>query len=145
MSTICGANCEGCQFKNKCRGCEQTCGKPFGGTCVAAEYIKFGGREKYDEFKKILLEEINALLNTMECPAAETLYELPGFFVNLTYTLPNGKPVQFLEDNNIYLGAQIELAESEICLGVVADTTFILLCSYGENGSGPELILYKKR
>ncbi len=50
-----------------------------------------------------------------------------------------------LNDNNIYLGAQIEFADLGICYGVVADTGFILLCSYSVNGSEPELIVYKKR
>ena len=36
--SICGANCEKCSFQDSCRGCAATCGRPFGGTCVAAEY-----------------------------------------------------------------------------------------------------------
>ena len=43
------------------------------------------------------------------------------------------------------LGAQVELADSGLCCGVVADTTFILLCRYGCGGADPELVLYKKR
>ena len=145
MSTICGANCDQCSFKNTCKGCAATCGSPFGGSCVAAEYIKIGGREKYAEFKQGLLQEINALLKDNDIPPAGALYELPGFYVNLPYAFPNGETVKFLKDQNIYLGAQIEIPDVERCCGVVADTTFILICSYGENGADPELILYKKR
>ncbi len=145
MNTICGANCDQCSYKDTCKGCAATCGKPFGGTCVAAEYIKIGGREKYAEFKQSLLEEINTLLKACDIPAASALYELPGFYVNLPYVIPSGETVKFLEDKNIYLGAQIEIPVVERCCGVVADTTFILICSYGENGSDPELILYKRR
>ena len=145
MSTICGANCDQCSFKNTCKGCAATCGSPFGGTCVAAEYIKIGGREKYAEFKQGLLQEINALLKDNDIPPAGALYELHGFYVNLPYAFPNGETVKFLKDKNIYLGSQIEVPGMERCCGVVADTTFILICSYGENGADPELILYKKR
>lgn len=145
METICGANCSECKLKEECKGCKATCGKPFGGTCVAAEYIKFGGKEQYATFKMELLNEVNDLLKANNIPAAEQLYELAGSFVNLPYPLPSGKVVQMLDDKKIYLGAQIEFADMGICYGVVADTTFILVCSYSVNGSEPELITYKKR
>ena len=41
--SICGANCEKCSFMDSCRGCAATRGRPFGGACIAAEYIKTGG------------------------------------------------------------------------------------------------------
>ena len=145
MGTICGANCEGCSFKATCAGCAATCGKPFGGTCVAAEYIKLGGREKYAEFKQGLLEEINALLEKHGIPEAKALYELAGSFVNLAYPLPSGENVKLLDETKIYLGAQIELDGQDFCCGVVADTGFILVSRYGENGTNPELICYERR
>ena len=83
MNTLCGANCDLCSYKDTCKGCIATGGKPFGGTCVAAEYIKVGGKEKYAEFKQGLLEEINALLSTCDIPPADVLYELHGAYVNL--------------------------------------------------------------
>ena len=126
-------------------GCEKTCGSPFGGRCVAAEYIKTGGIRKYSEMKENLKNEINLLLTALELPKAESLYELKGEFVNLEYILPSGKTVKFLNDNDIYLGTQIEFADCGICYGIVADTSFILICSYSVNGSEPELICYKKR
>ncbi len=145
MNTICGANCDRCRFKDDCRGCAATCGKPFGGTCVAAEYIKAGGVEKYHEFKRILLAEVNALLKANGIPAAKQLNELAGSFVNLPYPLPNGRAVQMLDDRKVYLGTQIEFADLGICYGVAADTDFILICSYSVDGSEPELIVYQKR
>lgn len=145
MSTICGANCEECNFKDNCRGCEATCGKPFGGTCVAAEYIKAGGKEKYVEFKRGLLNEVNALLKANGIPPADALYELAGSFVNLAYPLPSGEAIKFLDDKKVYLGAQIDFAGLGVCYGVVADAGFILVCSYSVNGSEPELIVYQKR
>lgn len=145
MDTICGANCTGCGFKDDCKGCAETCGKPFGGTCAAAEYIKFGGRESYTQFKKQLLGEVNELLSSCGIPTAEELCELPGAFVDLPYPLPSGDKVRFLDGKKVYLGTQIEFADMGVCYGVVADTSFILVCSYSVDGSESELIAYKKR
>ena len=145
MSTICGAKCEECSFREDCKGCEATCGMPFGEKCIAAEYIKVGGREAYGEFQKGLLSEINTLLKAEGIPEAEALYELPGSFVNLEYPIPGGQTVKLLDDKKIYLGSQIEFADMGVCYGVVADTGFILICSYSVNGSEPELLLYKRR
>jgi len=145
MSTICGADCGKCTFKENCKGCLETCGKPFGGACVAAEYIKAGGREKYEDFKRNLLDEVNSLLEKNDIPKAEKLYEMCGSFVNLEYPMPSGKRVKMLDDSKIYLATQIEFADIGVCYGVVADTTFILVCSYSVNGSEAEIVLYKKR
>ena len=122
-----------------------TCGRPFGGTCIAAEYIKLSGREKYAEFKSGLLAEVNALLRENGIPEADGLFELAGAFVNLEYPIPSGKAVKMLDDTKIYLGCQIELADMGICCGAVADTGFILISRYSVNGSEPELVAYKKR
>ena len=135
MRTYCGADCESCPSKENCKGCLKTCGSPFGGRCVAAEYIKLGGLEAYHKFKQTLLGEINALLTAQGIGTIDGLFELVGEYVNLEY--PN--------DKNIYLGAQIEVADLGICCGVVADTGFILICRYSVNGSEPELIVYQKR
>ena len=145
METICGANCERCSFKSSCRGCAATCGKPFGGDCVAAEYIKAQGKEKYTQFKTALLKEINALLKAYSIPEADALHELPGSFVNLEYPISGDASVKMLDDKRVYLGCQVTAAEPGVCYGAVADTGFILLSRYREGGSDPELILYKKR
>ncbi len=145
METYCGADCGSCPSRNECRGCRETCGSPFGGSCVAAEYIQAGGLSAYRQFKQKLTEEINALLAAEGLPAADGLFELVGSFVNLEYTTPGGEKVKFLNDNNIYLGTQIEFADRGVCFGVVADTRFILICSYSVDGSEPELVLYRRR
>ena len=145
MSSICGANCSECNLKSECAGCEKTCGKPFGGRCIAAEYIKVGGVDSYNAFKEKLLSEINSLLKSEGLPAAEMLYELAGQFVNLEYTLPSGETVKLLDDKSIYLGCQIEFADLGACYGVVADAGFILISSYSVDGSEPEIVLYKRR
>ena len=143
--SICGADCAACGFRGSCRGCAATGGRPFGGSCVAAEYIKAGGKDRYGAFKRKLLTEVNALLRANDIPEAEALYELPGMFVNLAYPLPSGKTVPFLDESRVYLGCQIEYADQGICYGVVADAGFILICRYSVNGSEPELIVYQKR
>ena len=145
MDTYCGAVCEGCTFRDKCKGCVKTCGSPFGGCCAAAEYIKVGGKAAYEEFKKQLKGEVNNLLKAEGLPAAENLCEIVGEYVNLEYQLPNGKKDKFLNDKNIYLCTQIEIPDAGICCGVAADTTFILICTYGKDGSDPEIVLYKRR
>ena len=134
MSSICGADCSACKMKDECRGCAETCGSPFRGKCIAAEYIRFGGKTAYETFKRGLLDEINALLAREGLPKADALYELCGAFVNLEYSLPS-----------VYLGSQIEFADLGVCYGVVADKDFILVCSYSVNGSEPEIIIYKRR
>ena len=143
--TICGASCEGCRNIDRCPGCEATGGRPFGGACVAAKYIKAGGLEQYTEFKNRLLGEINSLLREAGIPEAEALYELPGVFVNLRYPLPGGQTAAFLDDTKVYLGTQVMLGDTGLCCGVIADTDFILVSRYGADGSEPELISYRKR
>ena len=145
MNTYCGANCESCPSRAGCKGCRETCGSPFGGRCVAAEYIKAGGLDAYRQFKKKLAGEVNALLAANGLGGTDGLYELVGAYVNLAYPMPSGETVKFLNDKNIYLGAQVEFADRGVCYGVVADTGFILLCSYGEGGSEPVLVAYHKR
>lgn len=145
MNTYCGANCEICQSKANCKGCHETCGSPFGGRCVAAEYIKAVGLKPYQQFKQKLTHEVNTLLAEEGIGSIDGLFELVGEYVNLEYTMPSGEKGKLLKDNNVYLGAQIEFADLGVCYGVVADTSFILICSYSVNGSEPELIVYKKR
>ena len=107
-------------------------------------YTSLGGEEKFEEFKKLLMEEINAL-RIEGMPEVTELNALAGSFVNLEYTLPNGMNVKFLNDNTTYLGCQLESMFGIGCFGVVANMEFILVCTYDENGANPELVLYKKR
>ena len=150
MEAICGANCMECQlFKEKsCVGCSLEKGCPKKDKCFIAKYILVGGMEKFNELKKELLNEINTL-NIEGMPKVEELYALRGDFVNLEYSLPNNQKVCFLNDDEIYLGSQVESVfnddEIKKCYGVVANTGFILVCEYDEDGLNPEIILYKRR
>lgn len=112
-----------------CRGRgQESCGA-CGGVCA---------------LKAPLLAEFNDL-GIPELAEVTDLNALAGSFINLPYPLPNGETVKLLEDGKIYLGAQVEKRDSGRCYGLAGDGTFLLVCEYGEGGSDPELILYKKR
>ena len=108
-------------------------------------YTDIGGQEKFNEFKNQIINEFNAL-NIEGMPKVTELNALIGSFVNLEYTLPNGKTVKLLDDNATYLGNQLECEfGGDKCFGIIANMDFLLVCTYEENGENPELILYKKR
>ncbi len=108
-------------------------------------YSELGGEAGFDEFKKQLMTEFNAL-HIEGLPKVEQLNVLSGSFVNLEYRLPNGKMVKFLDDDATYLGNQLACEfGGERCFGIAANMDFLLVCTYEENGTNPELVLYKKR
>lgn len=108
-------------------------------------YETLGGEEKFDEFKKQIIDEFNAL-HIDGMPKVESLNALVGNFVNLEYRLPNGKSVKFLDDGAAYLGNQLECEfGGNRCFGLIANMEFLLVCTYEENGANPELVIYKKR
>ena len=108
-------------------------------------YSELGGEEKFEEFKRKLCGEFNAL-NIERMPKVENLNVLSGSFINLEYTLPNGEKVKFLDDKASYLGNQLacEFGGSR-CFGIAANMQFLLVCTYEENGADPELVIYKRR
>ena len=138
MKTYCGENCcKECYRLQECGGCEKCQGHPFGGSCVAER------NKDFTSLRQLLIDEINDL--GIEGLALSDLNLLTGSYVNLSYPLANGSAVQFLKDDDIYLGNQVEQADSERCYGIVANEDFILVCEYGCNGSDPEIVLYKRR
>lgn len=144
MLSICGmACCEECSRKEACGGCRKVDGHPFGGTCVAAECIKREGLEAFSRMKAGLIAEFNAL----DVPglAITELHLLNGFFVNLEYRLANEQSVKLLNDNDVYLGNQVEIPGSDRCYGLAADGEHLLVCEYGCGGADPEIVVYKRR
>ena len=107
-------------------------------------YAEIGGKEKLEEFKSKLIQEFNTILDIEGLPKVKELNVLPGEFVNIEYTLPNGAKAKFLDDKQTYLGSQLE-SEFGKCVGIVASMDFLLICTYEENGENPELLVYKKR
>ena len=143
--SLCGAQCHQCSQQNICQGCKTTGGQPFGKPCFIARYIQLGGTEALDAFKTQLIAEINQL-NIPGMPHVTDLTALNGRLVNLPYLLPSGQKVAFLDNDQVYLGAQLpcELDESRL-FGVVAGMDFILICSCDDQWTDPELVVYRKR
>ena len=112
---------------------------------VWKRYAEIGGEESFEAFKEQLVDEFNEL-HIEGMPEVESLNVLPGSFVNLEYSLPSGEKIKFLNDNASYLGNQLPcIFGGDRCFGIVANMDFLLVCTYGENGEYPELMLYKKR
>ena len=82
-------------------------------------------------------------------PKIKELNPLNGVFVNLGYPMPNGNNIKLLDDNDIYLGNQVESEFNDgsiiRCFGIIANMDFILISEYGPNGDNPEIVVYKKR
>ncbi len=144
MKTICGIDCTRCKWKESCKGCAETDGRPFDGQCVAAECYKKGGKNCFIAYKNQLMEEFNAL-GIADMPRITDLCQLRGVYVNLEYEIPNGEKIKLLDDSKIYLGYQVEKHNSDRCYGLAADDNYLLVCEYGCNGAEPEIILFKKR
>lgn len=108
-------------------------------------YDELSDDGQFEAFKKQLIDEINAL-NIEGMPKVDRVNALVGSYVNLEYRLPSGNTVKFLNDNVTYLGNQLECEfGGDRCFGVLANMDFILVCTYQEGGTNPELIMYKKR
>ncbi|MCR5809070.1 MAG: helix-turn-helix domain-containing protein [Clostridiales bacterium] len=105
---------------------------------------ELGGGEKFEELKRQLIDEFNAL-NIEGMPKVEKLNALVGSFVNLEYPTPGGRTVKLLNDGATYLGNQLEGGPDGRCFGILANTDFLLVASYEKDGKNPELLLYKKR
>ena len=151
MKTLCGIDCGQCGFRNQCGGCVETNGHPFGGSCMVAGCCGNHGCGNCGKFfeascslKAQLIREFNALgIEDME--EVTDLTALRGAYINLEYTLPGGQKIKFWDDNRIYLGTQLCKKNSSRCYGLTADENHLLVCEYGENGSDPEIVVFRKR
>ena len=148
----CGMNLEDCNISKETNGNfnEEYCKWCYSDGDFTLDfwkqYIKIGGIEKFEEFKKQIIDEFNAILGIEGLPKIEKLNVLPGSFVNLEYRLSNGSLVKFLDDKASYLGSQLECEfGGDRCFGIVANMDFLLICTYEKNGENPELVMYKKR
>ena len=108
-------------------------------------YEELSDHGEFEAFKQQLMKEINDL-HIEGLPKVEKLNALVGQYVNIEYPLPNGRKVKFLDDQTTYLGNQLEPEfGGDRCFGILANMDFIIICTYGEDGADPELVLYKKR
>ncbi len=150
-ASICGADCAACPSAGECGGCRETGGRPFrGGECILAACCRRRGQQDCAPcgaacaLKALLIEEFNAL-GIPDLPKVTDLNALPGAYINLPFTLPNGQTAKLLENEKIYLGNQVEKPGGGRCYGLAADGNFLLVCEYGAEGANPEIVLYKKR
>lgn len=104
-----------------------------------------GSGKAIEDLKKELIEEFNALaIDGM--PKVKNLNALVGGYVNLAYILPSGEKAKFLNDGATYFGNQLPSEKKEgKCFGILGNDRFLLVSTYEEGGTNPELILYKKR
>ena len=81
MKSICGADCNNCGYgkNNKCKGCTESKGCPFGKQCFVYKYIKNGGTENFGLFKKQLIDEFNSL-NVPGMPKIDDLFPINGAY-----------------------------------------------------------------
>ncbi len=141
MESLCKQfDCQECEKFDQCGGCLKRCNR---GKCIAADTIKEKGTEGFLQLKEQLIREINDL--NIDGLFLNDLNLLSGSYINLEYQLENGKKIKLLNDNDVYLGNQVERKNNERCYGVACSVNHILICEYGCNGDKPEIILYKKR
>lgn len=108
-------------------------------------YAELGGGESFDALKKQLIAEFNEL-RIDGLPEVRELHILSGQSVNYEYRLPNGAMVKLLDDGTSYLGNRVECEfGGSRCFCLVADMSFLLVCTHDENGADPELVIYKRR
>lgn len=96
-----------------------------------------------------LKEQLIKEFNDLHVPGMDRVTDLnalPGSYINLEYTLESGQKIKFWEDGRVYLGNQLCKHDgSGRCFGLTADENWLLVCEYGDNGSDPEIVVYKRR
>ena len=86
---------------------------PLGAAVWLRNVSKKGGAQGLADCKSALIGELTAWASpTLHI---EELHLLNGAYVNLEYPLPGGQTVQFLADNQVYWGNQVEIPGSERC------------------------------
>lgn len=148
---VCGLDCGSCSDMEGCAGCRATGGRPFAGAgqCPLVICCESKGQKACSQcgscgLKGQLIREFNAL-GIEDMDEVTQLNTLPGSYINLEYRLPSGQTVKLLDDSRVYLGNQLRKKNSSRCYGLAADEHCLLVCESGENGSDPEIIVYKKR
>ncbi len=141
--SICGTDCNSCTFRTNCAGCAASDGNPFGEKCLVAAYCQ-KGENAYSQLQERLIAAYNALNIPDMAPVTE-LHPLPGSFINLRCPLPNGQTVQFWDDRKIYLGNQLCKKDGGgRCYGLAADDRYLMVSEYGDMGSDPEIVVFKR-
>ena len=93
--------------------------------------------------KEKIINEFNKL-GIPDMDEVKELYVGKGSFVNLDFPLPCGLTARFWDDDKTYYIAQLEKRGSERCYGLTADEKYLLVCEYGNGGSNPEIVVFKR-
>ena len=93
--------------------------------------------------KEQLIKEFNNL-GIVDMEEVTQLHEGKGDFVNLDFPLPCGITVNLWDNEKIYYINQLEKKNSGRCYGLTADEKYLLVCEYGEGGSDPEIVVFKR-
>ena len=93
--------------------------------------------------KEKLIKEFNKL-GIPDMDEVKEVYDGAGSFVNLDFPLPSGLTAKFWDNDKMYYIAQLEKRGSERCYGLTADEKYLLVCEYGEGGSDPEIVVFKR-
>lgn len=93
--------------------------------------------------KEELIRRFNAL-NIEGMEAVTDLNLLPGAYVNLEYTLPNGQKVKLLKDEAAYYANQLHHQGTHRCYGLAAGEGYLLVCEYDDGGENPEIVVFER-
>ena len=93
--------------------------------------------------KEQLIKEFNSL-GILDLEEGTELHQGKGAFVNLDFPLPCGQIVHLWDNEKTYYINQLEKKNSERCYGLTADEKYLLVCEYGEGGSDPEIVVFKR-
>ncbi len=93
--------------------------------------------------KEQLIKEFNNL-GILDMEEVTELHEGKGDFVNLDFPLPCGQTVNLWDNEKTYYINQLEKKGSSRCYGLTADEKYLLVCEYGEGGSDPEIVVFKR-
>ncbi len=63
--------------------------------------------------------------------------------------MPNGYELKLLDDNEVYLGTQVECEFNDgshiKCFELIAEMDFLLVSEYGANCGNPRILIFKRR
>lgn len=93
--------------------------------------------------KEKLIKAFNDL-NISDMEFVTELHQGKGDFVNLGFPLPCGATVKLWDNDKTYYINQLEKKGSDRCYGLTADEKYLLVCEYGEAGSNPEIVVFKR-
>lgn len=93
--------------------------------------------------KEKLIKEFNNL-GILDMEEVTELHQGNGEFVNLDFPLPCGVIVNLWDNEKTYYINQLEKENSDRCYGLTADEKYLLVCEYGEGGSDPEIVVFKR-